>query len=118
MSRVKLTTYRGHRILRWDWAGLTPDEFIAEYEKAVRLIAREPASSVRLLTIPTNQFDERLADVIRRLAPEKAKYVLAEALVGATGIHKMLFLANKAKYRLNREVFDEEEAAKDWLISR
>jgi hypothetical protein len=118
MSRAEFITHGGHRILRLDCAGLTTDDFIAEHQKAMRMIVAEPERSVRMLTIPTSRFDERMADAIRLWAPKKAKHVLAEAIVGATTVHKLLFLGNKAKYRLEREVFDDEVAAKQWLASR
>ncbi len=118
MSRAEFIQHEGRRILRLDYSGLAPDEFIVEMKKAMRVVAGEPPASVRMLTIPTTQLDQRMADAIRRYAPEKAKYVLAEALVGATAFHKLLFLSNKAKYGLDREVFEDELQAKKWLASR
>jgi len=117
MPRADFIEHEGKRILRLDYSGLSPGDFIAEMRKAMRVIAQEPPGSLRLLTIPTNQLDERMADAIRRYAPEKAKHVVAEALVGATAFHKLLFLSNKAKYSLVREVFDDESQAKKWLAS-
>jgi len=118
MPRAEFTQHQGRRILRVDYSGLAPEDFVAEMKKAMRVIAAEPLGSVRLLTIPTAQLDERMADSIRRFAPEKGKYVLAEALVGGTAFHKLLFLSNRAKYQLVREVFDDELLAKEWLASR
>jgi len=118
MGRVEFLEHGPHRILRLDYSGLAPQEFLAAWKKAARIIATEPLGSVRLLTIPPLPLDERMADAIRRGAPEKAKHVLAEALVGATAFHRILFLSNKAKYRLDREVFNDEPQAKDWLVSR
>jgi len=118
MPRSEFIQHAGHRILRVDLTGLSPDEFVAEYQKAMRLVVAQPARSVRLLTLPSAQFDERMANAVRSWAPKKAKHALAEAMVGASTVHKLLFLGNKAKYNLEREVFDDEQAAKDWLASR
>ena len=118
MPRAEFIAHAGHRILRFNFGGLAPEDFLAEYPRAMRLLTAEPPRSVRLLTIPTSQFDERMASAIRQWAPMKAKHVWAEALVAATSIHKLLFLGNKAKYQLDREVFDDEAAAKEWLGSR
>jgi len=118
MSRAEFIQHGGCRILRLDMSGLSTDEFLDEYRKAMRLLVAEPELSVRLLTIPPDHFDERVANDVRQWAPKKAKHVLAEAMLRASTLHKLLFLGNKAKYRLDREVFDDEQAAKDWLASR
>jgi len=118
MSRAQFIEHQGRRILRVDYAGLTPDHFVVAMRKVMPVIAAEPPHSVLLLTIPTSHLDERMADAIRAYAPEKARHVRAEALVGATAFHRLLFLSNKAKYHLEREVFDDEPPAKDWLASR
>jgi len=117
MARLEFITYSGHRILRVNLSGLATDDFVAENEKALRMIFAEPPGSVRLLTLPTKNLNERMAFALNRWAPRKATHVLAEALVGATAFHKLVFLGNKARHSLVREVFEDEKAAKDWLAS-
>jgi len=117
MARVEFITHAGQRILRVDLAGLGTDDYLAENEEALRLIFAEPPGSVRLLTIPTRHLNDRMAFALKSWALRKATHVRAEALVGATPFHRVVFLGNKVKYGLVREVFEDEGAAKAWLVS-
>jgi hypothetical protein len=45
-------------------------------------------------------------------------FLKANALVGITGMKKVVFAGIKPLYRVPFELFDDRDAAKDWLASR
>jgi len=109
--------HKGHRILRLDYSGLSPDQLVGAMREAMRVVALQPPGSVRLLTIANALLDERSAEAIRRYARHNKPYVRASALVGPSPFQKVLLLSIKVQGRPELEAFDDEEKAKDWLVS-
>jgi hypothetical protein len=119
MAGPSFLDHDGKRILRLDYTGLTPPEVIAYMQDAKRLIAAEPRRSVRLLSIVAIHITEDVVRALQEFAAHNVPFVLASAIVGATSFQRAAILLTIAsRGRLNLEVFDDEESAKEWLASR
>ena len=119
MAPPTFLQYKGHRILRLDYSGASPDAIIAYMREARPIIASEPLHSVRLLSIVAIQVTEGIAEALREFAAHNVPFVRASAIVGATPFQKSIIgLSIKSQGRLNVEMFDDEQQAKDWLATR
>lgn len=119
MSEPRLLEHNGKRILRLDYAGLTPPEIIVYMQEAKRLIAAEPNRSVRLLSIAPVHITDDVLRALKEFAEHNVPFVLASAIVGASPLLKAaLVLAIVGRRRRNVETFDDELSAKNWLAER
>jgi hypothetical protein len=53
---------------------------------------------------------------LSELAKEGEHLVIKDAIVGVTGIKKILFQIYNAVVRVRTKAFDTEEAAREWLV--
>ena len=118
--RPAFIEHKGVRILRLDLSGLSPHGLVEAMERAKPVIAAEPPRSVRFLTVwKRNRLNAQVADAVKQFALHNTPFVRASALVGMTAIQaSIVLLAIKRQGRRHLEVFEDEEAAKDWLAAR
>jgi hypothetical protein len=119
MSRVTTCVHGGRSIVQIDFDGCQPGTFSPTIVEAQRIILRAPPSSVLALTIVENvHFDTDTVLQMKRFAAACMPFLKANALVGITGMKKVVFAGIKPLYRVPFELFDDRDAAKDWLASR
>jgi hypothetical protein len=119
MSAPSFLQHNGKRLLRLDYAGLSPAAVVAYMKEAKILIAAEPPGSVRLLSVVAIRITDEVMEALRDFAAHNAPFVLATAIVGATPFQKAAIGLNiRSRGRLNVETFDDEQKAKDWLAAR
>ena len=119
MSRAKFSRHRDKMIMNLDFSDLEIDDVrkVSDYAKGV--IGRMPKGSVLTLVNVTNvQYDQAFSELSGDLARHNKPYVLAGGVIGVTGWRKLLFRAtSKLTGRDNLKLFDDAEAAKEWLAS-
>ena len=119
MDRIKFIHHKGTEILHLDFAGCKADEVPPLIEYAKPLIASRPHASVRVLTDVTNaRFDDTVNQRLKEFTAHNKPYIKASAIVGVTGIKKILFEAIILFSQRKIHAYDSAEAAKDWLISQ
>ena len=85
-------------------------------EDAKRVISTKPENSLLTLTDVTNaRFNEEVGDGMKQFSAHNKPYVKAAAVVGITGLKKIILGAVMAFSKRNLESFDDEEQAKRWL---
>ena len=120
--RSKWITHHGRRILYSDYTHYSIDDFSAMNEelKAVETeICGQPEGSVLLITDVTGSVASREAvELFKESAARSKKHVLKNAVIGITGLKKILFDAVVRFSGQNARTFDDFETGKDWLAGQ
>ncbi len=119
MPNVTTSFHNGKRLVEIDFGGCKPGAFGPVVEQAMKVISAGPAGSVLAMTRFENvRFDPGTVVEMQRFASAAQPYLRANALVGITGLKKVVFGGIKPLYRTPVELFDDPAAARDWLTSR
>jgi hypothetical protein len=106
----------GRRILHLDLAHASPGQKAEAMRQAAAVIAAEPPGSVLLLIDVTGAgMSDDVEDAVREFGDRTAPHVRARALVGATGLKRLLYARLQAA-RGGQALFDDLEVARDWLL--
>jgi hypothetical protein len=117
-KRVKFITHHKKEILFLDFSNTLPHEVLQTIEVAKRVISARPEGSILTLTDVTNaRFNDAVSDGLKKFTAHNKPYVKAGAVVGVTGLKRIIFSAVIAFSRRNLEAFDDIEQAKHWLAS-
>ena len=115
-DRVKFIKHREKEILLLDFSNSGTDEVLKIIEDAKRVISAKPENSLLTLTDVTNaRFNEKVGDGMKQFSAHNKPYVKAAAVVGITGLKKIIFGAVMAFSKRNLASFDDVEQAKHWL---
>ncbi len=118
-DRVMEIAHAGKQIVQIDFNGCTPGAFAPIIQDAKRTITSSPRGEVLALTLLQNiRFDAGTVLEMERFITAVQPYLKANALVGITGLKKVIFNGVKGLYRAPVELFDDPAAAKSWLASR
>lgn len=117
MNRVAFREHRGVRYLELDFTHMTEllpvQETCAAAHAAIR---REPLGSVRTLTNVTgSHFNKPIVAAMRQLAVDNKPYVRAAAIVGLTGLMKVVYNAIVRLTGRNIVAFDHVDPAREYL---
>lgn len=116
-QRVRFIQHRGQQILSIDFSGLqSADDILAEMEVARRIIRVQPLNSVRSLSnVRGARYTPPVMDAMKEFTSGNKPYVRHAAVCGMERVHRVLFRAVLLFSRRSMEVFDDVDAARDWL---
>jgi hypothetical protein len=118
MERVKFIKHEEKEILFLDFSNTRTDEVLKIIEDAKRVISAKPMNSLLTLTDVTNaRFNDEVGDGMKQFSAHNRPYVKAAAVVGITGLKKIIFGAVMAFSKRNIESFEDVEQAKRWLAA-
>jgi hypothetical protein len=118
MKRVAFIYHKGKEILYLNFADCKVEEAVPIIEEAKKVISARPEHSLLTLTDVSNmRFDEKVSQEMKAFTVHNKPYVVAAAVVGVTGIKKILFEAVLLFSRRKLHTFDTIEQAKDWLAT-
>jgi hypothetical protein len=118
MAKVEFIRYKEKGILLIDFSG-TPDDILPVIQEAKKRIAVQPLNSVLTLTDVTgSQFNNAVRDGLEALTLHNKPYVKAGAVVGVTGLRKVLYTVVMKFSGRNLPVFDTQDEAKEWLVAQ
>ncbi len=120
MARTTFIDHKGVQIAFLDFAHVeSTDVALAAIEEAGQLVQAQPFRSVRTLTHVTgSRFNGEVLEAIKRLAVNNRPYVIAGAVVGLSGLQKVVYTTVMRFSKRNIPAFSDLEAAKDFLIAR
>ena len=119
MDRIKFIHHKGAEILLLDFSGCGVDEVHPLVEQAKTVIASRPHRSLLTLADVTNtRFDDSVNQRMKDFTLHNKPYIRASAVVGVTGIKKIIFEAVRLFSQRNIQAFDAVEPAKEWLITQ
>jgi hypothetical protein len=119
-ERTRFIDHRGSQILYYDFAGVEDvDEGLRIVQAAVPRILGQPPSSVRtLVNVKDSTFDARIARAVQHLASHNKPFVLASAVVGLSGLQRVILSAVMRVTGRQFATFDDIDEAKDWLVAQ
>ncbi len=116
MKKVDIVQAYGKRIVQIDFDGCGPEQYESLLAEAERIIRREQPSATRALTlVGDTHFDPEAVEQLTRFATRVTPMLERSAVVGLTGVKKVIFGGIKEHYRAPVGVFDDAEQAKEWL---
>ena len=119
MERAKWIEHKGIKIFEMDCREASLDDMnrvIAECKEQVR---SQPEQSVYTLVIAGGSaFSGETIANLKELARDNAPYVKASAMVGITGLYKVVFIAVALFSKRRFDLFDTVEEARDYLASQ
>lgn len=119
MERIQFIQHKGKQILHLNFTHANPGEVVRIIRKATPVIAAQPERSIRTLTDVTNMnFNAEAADALKVFVSHNKPYVTAAAVVGITGLKKIIYSAVTRFSGRNIVVFDSCDQAKEWLASQ
>jgi hypothetical protein len=118
MKRVTFIRHKDAEILFLDFSHCAIDESEAIIDQAAAVIRNRPPQSVMTLTDVTNmRFDDKLSARMKEFTAGNKPYVRAAAVLGVTGLKKILFETIMIFSKRKLHAFDRIEEAKDWLAA-
>lgn len=120
MARVEFVEYKGKRILVLDYSGISdPAAAFPLFEETKRVVAQQPPQSLFTLTnVQGSHFDTDVIKGVRDLVEHNRPYVKAGAVVGLSGLMRVVFTTLLHLTGRNIRAFDSVEAAKDYLAQQ
>ncbi len=120
MDRISFVKHNGKDILVVDISGIREvEESIAILQSATRLVKTQASGSLLMLTnVSGTHYDRTGADAIKTYSRENTPFVKASAVVGVSGIKRLVL--NTIVKITGRKImpFDDVEAAKNWLAGQ
>jgi hypothetical protein len=119
--RSKWITHMGKQILYADYTNFKEADFDSLRGELLAVeaeICRKPENSVLSLTDVSGSVGTRQAlDLFKKSAQIAKKHIRRQAVVGVTGVKKILFDAVVRVSGQNAKTFSDLEKAKDWLVT-
>ena len=117
MERPRFIDYRGKLILYLNLAHVSPGQHANGLREAERTILSHPVSTLLLLMDVTGAgVNHETDDIVAAFVERTARKIRARAVVGATGLKRRTF--DRATRPAEHALFDDLEAARDWLADR
>jgi len=119
MERVQFIHHRGAEILFLDFSRCSIEEASVLIEAAAAVIQSRPLQSLLTLTDVTDiRFDPQLSQRMKEFTAHNRPYVRAAAVLGVTGLKKILFEAVMIFSGRKLHTFATSEEAKSWLAEQ
>jgi len=119
-ERIQFIEQDGRHIILLDVSNMPPgDEFKQFIEDAKHLIHMQQKNSMLTLFDATHSyFDKETIDILKDFAASNRPYVRASAVVGITGLKKMMLdIVSKFSGRTFKQCSTREEAV-EWLVKQ
>jgi len=122
MERVSFIEHKGKKILFGNYANLCGECSLEEIMEVIKfeteLIAKQAKKSLLTLTDVTGIYVcKDVNDALTTMASQNRPHVKKAAVVGISGIKLTFFNIMMALSDRKVKVFNDIEAAKDWLVS-
>ncbi len=122
MAGVYELEHKGRKIFCLDVANLKlsdKTEFTQHVQKAKEFIRKQPPKSLLLITNVANTgFDTEVAAVMGEYASHNTPFVKASAVVGVSGVQKIVLAAIKALTGRDFHITESMEDAQEWLVQQ
>ena len=110
-ERIASVQHNGKTVLISDFSGLMGDELMATMEKAIERDKAAPPNSRLLVDITGCRISKSIGDKAVEMGHEADRLKFKQAIVGVTGVQKVIFMAFNRKMH----VASSREDAMNWL---
>lgn len=120
VTRTRFIEHRGTRILFLDFSEVQDkDEALRAIFDAWEIIRTQPPNSLLTLTyVKNSRFDTDIVNALKELAQKDEPFVKAGAVVGLSGLQRVVYRAVTYFSGRHLPAFEEMEEAKDWLVEQ
>jgi hypothetical protein len=122
MKGISTISYKGKQIFLLDLSYLTlkdREEFKKHIAHAGEVIQKQPPKSVLIITDTTNtKFDTDFVETLKEYTKHNNPYIKASALVGLTGMQKIIYFAVKTFTGRDFYIAKDFSDAQEWLIQQ
>ncbi len=108
--------HRGKLILYVDLAHASPGQHADGIREAERAILSQPLRTLLLLDVTGAGVNHETDDLVEAFVARTRERIRARAVVGATGLKRRTF--DRPGRPAEHALFDDLEAARDWLAER
>lgn len=116
MDRAKFVEHKGTQVFTMDCRDASLEEMNAIIEECILQVRSQPEKSVLTLTIAGGiTFSGETISRLKGLARDNTPYVKAGAIVGVTGLYKVVFNAVAMFSKRRFDLYDTVEEAMDFL---
>ena len=116
MDRAKFVEHKGHQIFSMDCTDASLNEMNQIIEECAREVRKKPEKSVfTLIVAGGSAFTGETIFRLKELARDNAPYVKASAIVGVTGLYKVVFNAVSLFSKRRFYLFDTVDEAMNFL---
>lgn len=119
-DRIRWVEHKGKRILLHDFSHITnPFDVLPAVEASRAIVAVQPKGSLLTLTDVTgSRFNKEIVDALKGLANHNKPFVKAGAVVGLSGLQRVVYVAITQFTGRRLPTFDTAEQAMDWLVEQ
>jgi hypothetical protein len=117
-NKVNFIFHGGRRILLFNFSNMNAiDESLELIRYSQQVVANQSPSSIFTLTDVTgSHYDKKITSALQDFAKHNKPYVIAGAVVGVSGLTKVIFRSVLAfSGRKNLQLFDDQKEALAWL---
>jgi HEAT repeat protein len=120
MPRTRFIEHQGVPILYLDFSRISePATALEAIAEARTVVAQQAPESVRTLTdVTESHFDTTIVKALRELVEHNRPYVKAGAVVGLSGLMRVVYSTLVHLTGRNLRAFDDLEAAKTYLAAQ
>lgn len=119
MDRIHYIDYKGKTIVSINFSNCHARDIQPVIDEAKKIIAHQtPGSVLTLINVSEMMFDKKTKEIMKDLASHNRLFAKAEAVIGASGILKVIYDAITADKKNKIKIFDTATAAKDWLAEQ
>jgi hypothetical protein len=117
MDRIRIIHYKNKKIFYTDYRGLVEDEEIETFiNEIIQYQLKLNLATLQLTNVEGVFFTPRIMKSIEKAAPILKDFIIKDAIVGITGIKRILFQFYNTIIGGNARAFQTEEEAMEWLI--
>ncbi len=118
MDRVRFIQHAGREILFLDFSGCKCEEVQPIIDAAKAVVRTRPPQSLLTLTDVTDmRFDDKVSAGMKEFTAHNKPYVRASAVVGISGLKKIIFDAVMIFSKRKLHAFNSVNEAKTWLAT-
>jgi hypothetical protein len=116
MERAKFVTHKGKKLYLMDCSNATVEEMNQVIEACERDVRCQPENSVcTLIVAGGSSFSGETISRLKELARDNTPYVKVSAIVGVTGLHKVVLNAVAMFSKRRFYIYDTLDEAMDFL---
>jgi len=117
MERSRFIEHKGKKIYKIDCSDCKPADIHPLIDECARIVRAQPPKSVLTMTIAGGgKFDNDIVGKLKELTKGNDPYVKKAAVVGMSGLYKVVLMAVSMFSKREFHMFDTEEEAKDFLV--
>lgn len=117
MPAIQKINHKGQQIIYIDYRGLSEDDMISLAKSLREYLEGDPGFHLRLVNISDTPATRQFTSYIRQLGKETKHIPVRAAIVGITGAKKVLLSGYNRLLGGAMKPFDDEETAKEYLVS-